>query len=94
MATYAQPKMDELRQQYIENIRNEVQRSTIEKVQQQIDTEAAGLIHYLHKFIRFFIILQKKQLDKPHQENQKVMQMKKLNHRIKKICKQQLIQTI
>ena len=54
MAAYAQPKMDELRQQYIENIRNEVQRSTIEKVQQQIDTEVAGLIYYLHKFIHFF----------------------------------------
>jgi len=43
MATYSQPKMDELRQQYIENIRNEVQRSTMEKLQQQADAEAAGL---------------------------------------------------
>ncbi len=43
MVKYAQPKMDELRQQYIENIRNEVQRSTIEKLQLQADTEAAGL---------------------------------------------------
>lgn len=43
MIQHAQPKMDELRQQYIENIRNEVQRSTIERLQQQLDAEAAGL---------------------------------------------------
>lgn len=43
MAAHSQPKMDELRQQYIENIRNEVQRSTMEKLQQQADAEAAGL---------------------------------------------------
>ena len=60
MATYAQPKMDELRQQYIENIRNEVQRSTIEKLQQQIDAEAAGLnSFYLHKFIHCFLFNRK-----------------------------------
>lgn len=35
MIAYAQPKMDELRQTYIENIRNEVQRSTIERLQQE-----------------------------------------------------------
>lgn len=43
MITQAQPKMDELRQQYIENIRNEVERATIERLQQQLDAEAAGL---------------------------------------------------
>ncbi|CAF4826662.1 unnamed protein product, partial [Rotaria sp. Silwood1] len=41
MISYAQPKMDELRQQYIDNIKNEVQRSTIEKLQLQLETEAA-----------------------------------------------------
>ncbi len=43
MAIYSKTKMDELRQQYIETIRNEVQRSTIEKLQQQADAAAAGL---------------------------------------------------
>jgi hypothetical protein len=43
MVTYSQPKMDELRQKYIENVRNDVQQATIEKLQQQIDAEAAGL---------------------------------------------------
>ncbi len=42
MVAYSQPKMDELRQIYIENIRNEVQRSTIERLQQQVEAEAAG----------------------------------------------------
>ncbi len=42
MVKYSQPKMDELRQKYIEKIRNEVQQSTMEKLQQQIDAEAAG----------------------------------------------------
>ncbi|CAF2637524.1 unnamed protein product, partial [Rotaria sp. Silwood2] len=41
MVSYAQPKMDELRQQYIENIKNEVQRSTIDKLQLQLETKAA-----------------------------------------------------
>jgi len=43
MEKYSQPKMDELRQKYIENVRNDVQQATIEKLQQQIDAEAAGL---------------------------------------------------
>lgn len=43
MVSYAQPKMDELRQKYIENIRNEVQKSAMERVQIQLETEAAGL---------------------------------------------------
>ena len=42
MVAYAQPKMDELRQKYIENIRSEVQRSTIERLQQQAEADAAG----------------------------------------------------
>jgi len=42
MSAYAQPKMDELRKQYIENIRKEVERTTVEKLQQQADAEAAG----------------------------------------------------
>ncbi|CAF1405575.1 unnamed protein product [Rotaria sordida] len=41
MVSYAQPKMDELRQQYIDTIKNEVQRATIDKLQLQADTEAA-----------------------------------------------------
>ena len=44
MTSYAQPKMDELRQKYIENIRSEVERSTIEKLQQQLDADIAGLL--------------------------------------------------
>ena len=47
MVAYAQPKMDELRQKYIETIRNEVQRSTMERLQQQADTEAAGSNQFL-----------------------------------------------
>lgn len=54
MATYSQPKMDELRQQYIENIRNEVQRSTMEKLQQQADAEAAGLNKFSSKILLVF----------------------------------------
>jgi hypothetical protein len=56
MAAYAQPKMNELRQQYVENIRNEVQRSTIERLQQQSDADAAGLKKYSHKFVHFFFV--------------------------------------
>ncbi|CAF2033300.1 unnamed protein product [Rotaria magnacalcarata] len=41
MVTYAKPKMDELRQQYVENIKSEIERTTIEKVQQQLDADAA-----------------------------------------------------
>ncbi|CAF5054160.1 unnamed protein product, partial [Rotaria magnacalcarata] len=33
--------MDELRQQYVENIKSEIERTTIEKVQQQLDADAA-----------------------------------------------------
>ena len=58
MVSYAQPKMDELRQQYIDTIKNEVQRATIDKLQLQMDTEAAGMnkYKYLKKntFILFF----------------------------------------
>jgi hypothetical protein len=43
MSTYSQSKMDELRQQYVENIRSEVERSTISRLQEQNDAEAAGL---------------------------------------------------
>ena len=42
MTMFSQPKIDELRQQYIENIRTEIQRTTIEKLQQQREAEAAG----------------------------------------------------
>ncbi|CAF1144837.1 unnamed protein product [Adineta ricciae] len=41
MVAYCQPKVDELRQQYIDKIRNEVQQATIEKLQQQAEIEAA-----------------------------------------------------
>lgn len=44
MTSYAQPKMDELRQKYVENIRSEVERSTIEKLQQQLDADIAGSV--------------------------------------------------
>ena len=44
MTSYAQPKMDELRQKYVENIRGEVERSTIEKLQQQLDLDIAGVL--------------------------------------------------
>ena len=46
MVAYCQPKVDELRQQYIEKIREEVQQATIERLQQQADAEAAGLNKY------------------------------------------------
>lgn len=55
MVAYAQPKMDELRQKYIETIRNEVQRSTMERLQQQADTEAAGSNPFL--FELFFSLM-------------------------------------
>ncbi|UJR31514.1 hypothetical protein I4U23_019003 [Adineta vaga] len=41
MVAYCQPKVDELRQQYIDKIRDEVQQATIDKLQQQADAEAA-----------------------------------------------------
>jgi 1,2-phenylacetyl-CoA epoxidase catalytic subunit len=53
MVKHAQPKMDELRQQYIEKIRNEVERSTMEKLQQQLEAEAAGLYQSSHQFSSF-----------------------------------------
>ena len=43
MVAYCQPKVDELRQQYIDKIRDEIQQATIEKLQQQAEIEAAGL---------------------------------------------------
>jgi uncharacterized protein YnzC (UPF0291/DUF896 family) len=46
MVAYCQPTVDELRQQYIEKIREEVQQSTIEKLQQRAEAEAAGLNKY------------------------------------------------
>jgi hypothetical protein len=56
MIAQAQPKMNELRQQYIEKIRNEVQQSTIGKLQQQAEAEAAGLNSFLlqSSFQKFF----------------------------------------
>ena len=42
MAHYAQPKMDELRQKYIEKIRTEIEQATIEKLQSQLDADMAG----------------------------------------------------
>ena len=46
MMAYAQPKIDELREQYVENIRNEVERSTIDRIQLKIETEATGSKKY------------------------------------------------
>ncbi len=47
MVADCQPTVDELRRQYIEKIREEVQQSTIEKLQQQrAEAEAAGLKKY------------------------------------------------
>jgi hypothetical protein len=57
MIAQAQPKMDELRQKYIENIRNEVQQSTIVRLQQQAEAEAAGLnlFFFQFSFHEFFV---------------------------------------
>jgi hypothetical protein len=43
MISYAQPKMDELRRNYVETIRREVEESTIERLQQQLDADIAGM---------------------------------------------------
>ncbi|CAF4310871.1 unnamed protein product, partial [Adineta steineri] len=41
MVAYCQPKVDELRQQYIDKIREEVQQATIERLKQEAEIEAA-----------------------------------------------------
>jgi hypothetical protein len=50
MVAQAQPKMEELRQQYIERIRSEVQQATITRLQQQAEAEAAGLNSFFSRF--------------------------------------------
>lgn len=45
MTSFAQPKVDELRQKYLESIRADMERVTIERLQQQQETEIAGESH-------------------------------------------------
>lgn len=42
MKSFAQPKVDELRQKYLESIRADMERVTIERLQQQQEVEIAG----------------------------------------------------
>lgn len=56
MAHYAQPKMDELRQKYIEKIRTEIEQATIEKLQSQLDADMAGSFKWIVEYDRMMII--------------------------------------